>query len=73
MNVVVGFNNTSEAILMEEYAKDKKINGELIPLPESIRSGCGYAFKFESDDLEKIRGLLDKDQRPYEEIRKISI
>jgi len=58
MNVVVGFNNTSEAILMEEYAKNSNEKGELIPLPDIMGAGCGYAFKFESDDLEEIKNRI---------------
>lgn len=51
MKLVAGFDTTNDALLMENFCKNKKINGELIPVPEEFGAGCGLAFRFEDENF----------------------
>lgn len=73
MNVIVGFDTTSEAILTEEFFKDKPLRGELIPIPEKLGAGCGLCYKFYSDDLEEIKKIIKENKISYSLIRLMEV
>ena len=52
--IVITFDTTTDAMMMELFAKENKLSGKLIPLPNEISAGCGLAFKIETEDLEKV-------------------
>lgn len=65
MNVVVGFDTTSEAILTEDFFKTKDIKGELIPVPDEFGAGCGLCYKFFTDDKEKIITIMEENKLSF--------
>ena len=43
--VIVTFESVTDAMAMEEAVKGSGLNGTLIPLPDELSAGCGYAWK----------------------------
>lgn len=43
-NLVIAFDTTTMAYLMERLRREDNLEGRLIPLPKSIDAGCGAAF-----------------------------
>lgn len=41
---VITFPGTTQALLMEQKAREAKLPGRLIPVPREISAGCGMAF-----------------------------
>lgn len=73
MKLVAGFDSTSDAILMEDFCKNKKIDGELIPIPEEFEATCGLAFKFEDDNFKKVKKILDDEDMSYKILKLVEI
>ena len=40
---ILTFHTTTAAMAMEDYCHEQKIPGRLIPLPQEISAGCGFA------------------------------
>ena len=64
--------------LLDKKQKDlleinKKINGELIPVPEEFGAGCGLAFRFEDENFEKIKKILDEENVSYKILKILDI
>ena len=49
------------ALKLESACKKQNIPGKLIPVPRSISSSCGTAFRAEVEDREKIELLAGND------------
>ncbi len=73
MKLVAGFETTNEALFMKNFCENKKIKGELIPVPEQIGAGCGLAFRFENENFEKIKKILDKEHVSYKILKVLHI
>lgn len=41
--ILVSFDSTTQAMAMEKFCKENKIEGRMIPLPKKISAGCGIA------------------------------
>lgn len=57
---VVIFYSTSAAIRTESLSKKQQIEVKLIPVPRHLSSDCGICLSFYTDDLEKIKDVLSK-------------
>ncbi|NVF11612.1 DUF3343 domain-containing protein [Anaerococcus sp. AGMB00486] len=73
MNVVVGFDTTSEAILTEEFFKEKDLKGELIPIPDELGAGCGLCYKFFTDNEEEIRKIMEENELSFSIIKVMEV
>ncbi|WP_236786130.1 DUF3343 domain-containing protein [Anaerococcus ihuae] len=73
MKLVAGFDTTSDALLMENFCKNKNIKGDMIPVPEEFGAGCGLAFRFESENFEKIKKILDEENVFYKILKVLNI
>ena len=71
--IVITFDTTTDAMMMEAFAKDNKLDGNIIPLPNEISAGCGLAFKIETEDLEKVTKTLEENSISYEKIHKLGV
>lgn len=71
--IVITFDTTTDAMMMESFAKENKLSGKLIPLPNEISAGCGLAFKIETEDLEKVTKTLEENSISYEKIHKLGV
>lgn len=71
--IVITFDTTTDAMMMEAFAKENKLAGKIIPLPNEISAGCGLAFKLEGKDLEKITKTLEENSISYEKIHELGV
>lgn len=71
--IVITFDTTTDAMMMESFAKENKLAGKVIPLPNEISAGCGLAFKIETEDLEKVTKTLEENGISYEKIHKLGV
>lgn len=71
--IVITFDTTTDAMMMEAFAKENKLAGKIIPLPNEISAGCGLAFKIETEDLEKVTKTLEENGISYEKIHKLGV
>ncbi|MDY2928647.1 DUF3343 domain-containing protein [Anaerococcus sp.] len=71
--IVITFDTTTDAMMMEAFAKENKLAGKIIPLPNEISAGCGLAFKIETEDLEKVTKTLEENSISYEKIHKLGV
>lgn len=51
-HLVISFEATSMAMMMEKYCKTYNMPGRLIPLPPIICAGCGLAWQAGNEDIE---------------------
>ncbi len=61
--LILTFYTTADAIAFEEYAKEKKLSGRLIPIPRELSAGCGMAFRIEKSLLPPDYNRLITDSR----------
>lgn len=66
--IVVTFDTTTDAIRMENYCKQMKLPGRLIPVPREISAGCGMAWCSPADCEEIIKNLIDQEQIEVEQL-----
>ncbi len=71
--IVITFDTTTDAMMMEAFAKENKLAGKIIPIPNEISAGCGLAFKIETEDLEKVTKTLEENSISYEKIHKLGV
>lgn len=73
MKLVAGFDTTNDALLMENFCKNKKIKGDMIPVPEEFGAGCGLAFRFEDENFKKIKKILNDENVSYKILKILDI
>jgi hypothetical protein len=64
LRLLVTFRTTTAAIAMEKRCREQQIAGRLIPVPRSITSDCGMAWRAELEQraqLEQVTQGLDVD------------
>lgn len=59
---VVTFNSTHHAIKGESIFKTNEIPFKTIPTPREITLSCGLSIKFEINDLDKVKNLVESDE-----------
>ena len=67
--LVVTFHSTAEAMAFESLVKTEQLPGRLIPVPASIRAGCGLAFMASADEAEQVISFINQSGISYEAIR----
>lgn len=66
--VIVTFESVTDAMAMEEAVKEAGLNGELIPLPDELSAGCGYAWKHELTERESLEALMKEKALDHDKI-----
>lgn len=57
---LIVFNNTHEAMTMENKLKELMIVNRIVPTPTGITHSCGLSIRVNGDDLEDIRVVIEK-------------
>lgn len=68
--IVITFDTTTDAMMMELFAKANDFPGQLIPIPNFLSASCGLAFKSTLEEDQAKTRLADK-QINYAKIYKI--
>jgi hypothetical protein len=58
MESIIVFPDTHSAIKAERCLLDAKVSVSVMPLPESIGSGCGIALRLDSESLRLAADIL---------------
>lgn len=66
--IVITFDTTTDAMMMEDFAKANKFGGRLIPIPNKISAGCGLAFETDMTDINRIRQILEENMVAFDKI-----
>jgi hypothetical protein len=56
---VVTFPNTSTALAMEAACNAQGMPGRIIPIPDQINAGCGFAWLAAEEDRIKLENFLE--------------
>ena len=59
--VVVSFPNTTSALAMESACRAGGIPGRIIPVPNEITAGCGFAWCAPAEDRARIESFLSRE------------
>ena len=59
---VVVFDSTAQAMSMEKHGKLGGLVGRLIPIPSTIRAGCGLAWSSPVSEKELIKKIIMDNQ-----------
>lgn len=66
--VIVTFESVTDAMAMEEAVKGSELNGMLIPLPDELSAGCGYAWKHVLAEREPLEALIGEKALDYDKL-----
>lgn len=66
--IVISFDTTTDAMMMEDFAKAGNFAGRLIPIPNEISAGCGLAFEAEMTDINQIKKILEDNMVAFDKI-----
>lgn len=63
--IIITFHTTSEAL---QFEKKCYLSGKLIPLPATLKSGCGWAWFSETSLKYELLDFINESQCAYETI-----
>lgn len=66
--ILVTFGNVTDAMAMEAASDAAGLDGKLIPLPDALSAGCGYAWKHNKDQEAALRDLINEKSLDISEI-----
>ena len=66
--LIVTFGNVTDAMAMEEAVEAAGLDGKLIPLPDALSAGCGYAWKHALEEEAALTALIEEKQSDYTKI-----
>jgi len=58
--IIICFESVSQAIMAESELTDAGFNVRVMPVPESIKGGCGFCLRFFPEDFKKAAVILKK-------------
>ncbi|MBR6332125.1 MAG: DUF3343 domain-containing protein [Dehalococcoidales bacterium] len=73
LSVIVTFPNTTSALAMEDMCKKNGIPGEIVPVPDAITAGCGFAWKADVSCHEAIKTFVEENNLKYSEFYELEI
>ncbi len=73
LSVIVTFPNTTSALAMEDMCKKHSIPGSIIPVPDSITAGCGFAWKADVVHREMIEAFVKENSLKHSEFYELEI
>ncbi|WP_312832932.1 DUF3343 domain-containing protein [Sedimentibacter saalensis] len=62
------FKSVSYAMKVETTLKKCGVNFKIIPVPRSISSSCGLCVRFQKEDMEKFKEIIEKNSLVYDNI-----
>lgn len=66
MELVLTFAKTNYSIQGEQLLLDAGIPVKVMPLPSSIKAGCGLCLRIQPERWEEVRGILEGHHVPVE-------
>lgn len=66
--LIVTFENVTDAMAMEEAVEAAGLDGKLIPLPDALSAGCGYAWKHALEQEAAFTALIEEKQLDFAKI-----
>ncbi len=66
--LIVTFENVTDAMAMEEAVEAAGLDGKLIPLPDALSAGCGYAWKHALEQEAALNALIEEKQLDFTKI-----
>jgi hypothetical protein len=73
LQCIVTFKTTTEAMRLEQTAKEAGFGGRLIPVPREITSGCGLAWREAISSRAALEALLEEKTLGYDKIYELVI
>lgn len=71
--IVITFDTTTDAMMMEDFAKENDFAGILIPIPNVVSAGCGLAFEAEITDKNQVRQILEDNMVSFDKIYDLGV
>lgn len=71
--IVITFPNTVAALSMESACHAAGLPGRIIPVPSQISAGCGFSWRAEVQDQEKLKAFMTEQGITYSEIHEIEL
>lgn len=59
-NLLITFNNMTEAVRMEALLSKNGIRGELMPTPRHLSRGCAYSLRMSNRQNQMARSLIQQ-------------
>ena len=69
--IIVTFRTTTDALAMEEEARNSGLFGRLIPVPQAITAGCGLAWSEPASGRAALEKMISGRAMPYEKITEL--
>ena len=66
---IICFENVSRAIMAEQALAEKTFSVKVMPMPASIRSGCGFCLRFLPEDIQEAATMPALSETVLEEVR----
>lgn len=66
--LIVTFENVTDAMAMEEAVEAAGLDGKLIPLPDALSAGCGYAWKHALEQEAALTALIEEKHLDFTKI-----
>lgn len=73
IHTVITFPNTTSALAMEKACHSADIPGRIIPVPDQITAGCGFAWCAEDRDRARIEAFIREENLIHDHIYSIEI
>lgn len=70
---VVTFPNTTSALAMEDACKAAGVPGCIIPVPNQITAGCGFAWRADAGERARIEGFLAEKGLTFSQVYTIAL
>lgn len=67
-HLLITFRTTAQAMAMERSAAAHALPGRLIPIPGSVRAGCGLGWCALPEDRSALLSLMEAESLAYEAI-----
>jgi hypothetical protein len=58
LEVIICFESVSSAIMAEQALRGGAFDVRVMPVPSSIRGGCGFCLRFSPKDIERAAAFL---------------
>ena len=59
--LLLTFAATAAAMAMEQLCRERRLPGRLIPVPGSLRSGCGLCWRAPTESREALEALVTEE------------
>lgn len=60
------FKSTHDALLFHKKASQRRFNAIIMPVPRNISSSCGLAIRFNIEDFNKIKKMVEEERLTIE-------